>query len=449
LYSTVLSGNEKSKQNRMKTIFKVIFSTVFCLNVILLQAQKPLVLTLDSAISYAIDHNKTLINSKYEVDKSTQKIRETIALGLPQINASLDYNNYLGAEASLQISPSAPPVVIEFNPTSNFKASVSQLIFNGNYFVGIQLSKLAQAITEQSYQKDELNVKEQTIQAYCIVLASERISNIIKGNKTNAQLIYEKTKNLANAGVIEQTDAKKISIMVASVSNALKSSEREVELGYNLLRLQLGLESDQAVKLSSTLEDIAKQYIIYAPLTDTFNIQNNIDYKLVSMQGEIAKKNINLKKTNYLPSLIAFYSRTEKLKEPLFDISPKNVLGFTLSVPIFSGGQRFAQLNQAKIDYSINKNTKALLTEQLTLQERQIRYNYNTLLEQYVTQKENVEIAKEVLDKMNLKYQQGIVSSLELTSANNDYLTAETTFTSIILQLLNAETTLRKINSKL
>jgi len=433
----------------MKTIFKVIFSTVFCLNVISLQAQKPLVLTLDSAISYAIDHNKTLVNSKYEVDKSTQKIRETIALGLPQINASLDYNNFLGAEASLQISPSAPPAVIEFNPTSNFKASVSQLIFNGNYFVGIQLSKLAKAITEQSYQKDELNVKEQTIQAYCIVLASERISNIIKANQANAQLIYEKTRNLANAGIIEQTDAKKLSVMVASVGNALKSSEREVEMGYNLLRLQLGLTSDQAVKLSSTLEDIAKQYIIYAPLTDTFNIQNNIDYKLVSMQGEIAKKNINLKKTNYLPSLVAFYSRTEKLIEPLFDISPKNVLGFTLSVPIFSGGQRFAQLNQAKIDYSINKNTKALLTEQLTLQERQIRYNYNTLLEQYVTQKENVEIAKEVLDKMNLKYQQRIVSSLELTSANNDYLTAETTFTSIILQLLNAETTLRKINSKL
>lgn len=130
-------------------------------------------------------------------------------------------------------------------------------------------------------------------------------------------------------------------------------------------------------------------------------------------------------------------------------MTPKNMLGLTLSVPILSSGQRLAQVNQAKIDYNTLANSKELLTQQLTLQERQIRFNYNTLMEQYVTQKENVAIAKEVLDKMDLKYQQGIVSSLELTSANNDYLNAETTFTNIILQLLNAEMTLRKINGKL
>jgi len=215
---------------------------MFCLSVLALQAQEPLVLSLDSAINYSIYHNKTLLNSKFAVDKSTQKIKEIISQGLPQINASIDYSNFLGAEASLQLNPMAPPVIIEFNPTSNFKASVSQLVFNGSYYVGIQLSKLAKTITEQIYQKDELNVKEQVVQAYYMVLASERILNIIKENKTNAQLIYEKTMNLANAGIIEQTEAKKLSIMVTSVDNALKATERQVELGYNILRLQLGLE---------------------------------------------------------------------------------------------------------------------------------------------------------------------------------------------------------------
>ena len=130
-------------------------------------------------------------------------------------------------------------------------------------------------------------------------------------------------------------------------------------------------------------------------------------------------------------------------------MTPKNVLGLTLSIPIFSGGDRLSQLNQAKIDYNIFENTKELLTDQLSIQERQLRYNYNNLFEQYLNQKENVEVAKEVLDKMNLKYQQGVVSSLELTSANNDYLTAESSYTNILLQLLNAELALRKINSKL
>ncbi|MCX6224879.1 MAG: TolC family protein [Bacteroidia bacterium] len=433
----------------MKTIYKFIVSGIYCLAVLSLQAQDPLILSLDSAVSYAIGHNKTLVNSKFAIDKSTQKLRETIAAGLPQINASMDYNNFLGAQASLQLNPAAPPAIIEFNPTSSFKANVSQLVFNGNYFVGIELSKLAKTITEQSYQKDELNVKEQTIQAYCMILASERILVIIRSNKENALLIYDKTKNLANAGIIEQTDVKKLSVMVASVDNALKSMQRQVELGYNLLRFQLGLNSDQAISLASNLDDISRQFILHSSLAESFNIQNNIDFKLISMQGDIAQKTIKMRKSSYLPTLAAYYSRTDKILKPLFDFTPKNVVGLTLNVPILSGGQRLAQLNQARIDSDISTNTKELLTQQLTLQERQFGYNYYTLLVLYDTQKAIVEIAKEVLDKMNLKYQQGIISSLEVTSANNDYLTAESNFTNLILQLLNAEMTLRKINSKL
>lgn len=433
----------------MKKTFKTVLIAIIILSTMPLLAQEPLVLSLDSAISYALNHNKTLVNSKFAVDKSAQKIKETLSQGLPQVNASMDYSNFLGATASLQLNPSAPPAVIEFNPTSNFKASASQLIFNGSYFVGVQLSKLGKSIAEQSYQKDELNVKEQVIQAYYMVLASERILSIIYENKANAQLIQEKTQNLANAGMIEQTDAKKLSVMVASVENALKSTQRQVEFGYNLLRLQLGIDSEQEIKLSSTFDDVAKKYIKPALTDESFDIQNNQDFKLVSMQGEIAKKSIELKKASYLPSMAAFYSYTEKLKKPIFDISPKHVLGLTLNIPIFSGGLRSSQLNQARIDYDLSKNTQDLLTEQLTLQERQLRYNYNNLLEQYQSQQTNVEIAKEVLDNMKLKYQQGIISILELTSANNDYLNAESNYTSITLQLLNAEASLRKINSKL
>lgn len=433
----------------MKNLNKIILGILFSLSAFSLQAQETLQLSLDSAVSYALKHNKTLINAKFAINKSDEQIKETRAMGLPQVSASVDYSNYLGAKATLQISELAPPSVIEFNPTSNLKASVSQLIFSGNYYVGMQLAKLAKTITEQSYQKNELNVKEQTIQAYYVILINERILSIIKENKQNVQTIYEKTNNLAKAGMIEPTEAKKLSITVSTVDNALKSAERQVELGYNLLRLQLGIPSDQEINLTTKLDDISHKYLIQPASVGTFNIQNNIDFKLVEMQGEIAQKQILLQKASYLPTLAAFYSYTEKLKKPKFDMTPKNVLGLTLNIPILSGGQRLSQLNQAKIDYDINKNTKDLLNQQLSLEEKQLRYNYKNLLEQFLNQKANIEIAKEVLENMNLKYAQGIISTLELTSANTDYLTAESSYASIMLQLLNAELSLRKINSKL
>ncbi|NCA77376.1 MAG: TolC family protein [Alphaproteobacteria bacterium] len=414
-----------------------------------LRSQAPMELSLDSAIEYAIRYNKTLINSRYAIDKSTQAIRQAIAAGLPQASATVNYTDYLGATASIQLSESMPASTIKFTPSSDFKVSVSQLIFNGNYYIGVQLSKLAKKMTEQSYLNDELDVKEQTIQAYYLVLANERILNIIRENKANAQLILEKTTNLVNAGILEETDMKKLSVMVTTVDNQIKSTERELELGYNLLRLHLGLESQQAVKLTSDLDQIALRYIFNASVTDTFNIQNNVNYQMILTRKLMAKKNIQMQKSSYLPTLAAYYSYTEKIKKPLFDISPKNVLGVTMNIPILSGGQRFAQLKQAKIEYDMSENSKALLSQQLTIQERQLRYNYQNLYEQYLNQKTNKEVAREVLDKMNLKYQQGVISTLELTSANTDYLNAETNFTNVLMLLLNAELTLRKTNNKL
>jgi len=437
--------------NKLNGYLKNAFIGAFCLGSISLQAQEvnQLALSLDSAVNFAVKHNRTLINSRFSIDKSSQKLKETISQGLPQISASVDYSNFLGAEAELKLSDMAPPVVIEFNPTSNFKLSATQLVFNGGYYVGIQMSNLAKTLSEQSYIKDEITVKEQVIQAYYMVLASERILETIKENKANAQVIYEKTRNLVNAGLLEQTDEKKLSIMLKSVDNAMKSTERQVEMGYNLLRLQIGLESGEPIVLKSNIDSIAQKCVLLHSIVSPFDINNNMDFKLVSLQGDMAKKQVLLKRASYLPSIVAFYSYTEKLQKPAFDMSPKQVLGFTLTVPIFSSGQRQSQLNQAKIDYSISQNSKDLVFQQLTLQERQLRFTFNNLYEQLSTQKANVEIAKEVLDKMNLKYQQGVVSSLELTSANSEYLNAETTYTSLMLQLLNAELSLRKINSNL
>jgi outer membrane protein TolC len=426
---------------------RIFFISVLFLSVLSIQAQEPMKLSLDSAVNYAVEHNKILINSRFAIDKSSQKIKESISQGLPQVSASLDYNNFLGAEAELQLNPMAPPAIIEFNPTSSFKGSASQLIFNGNFIVGVQLAKLAKTITEKSYQKDELDVKEQTYQAYYMILAMQRILDRLKENYKNAQTIYENTNNLAKVGMIEETDAKKLSVMVSSVGNAVKSTERQVELGYNLLRFQLGLPYEQEIQLITSLEDIANKYDILNNQIITFDIQNNINYQLVSMQGDIAKKSIDMAKASYLPSMVAFYSYTKQIKEPNFNMTPEHVLGFQLNVPIFAGGLRKSQLSQAKIDFDISTNTKDLLTDQLTLQEKQLRFDFNNLLEQYKSQKENVEIAKEVLDQMNLKFQQGIVSSLEITSANNDYLTAETDITGTILKLLNAELALRKLNN--
>ncbi len=433
----------------MKTLLRSAGILLFTAIAGVLPAQEPLVLSLDSAVNHAIHHNRALINSRHSVDKMTQRVRESIATGLPQVNATIDYTNYLGAEATLKLSDAAPPATISFNPTSNLKASVSQLVFSGSYIVGLQIANLAKKLSEQSYLKDEADVKEQVIQAYYLILASERILGVLKENVVNARRIWENTTRIAQAGMLEETDAKKLQIMVTTVENQVRSTERQVELGYNLLRLQLGLDPGQPLKLTSALGDLAERYLFLAAPAPAFSVNENLTYKLVQMNEDIAGKTIRLRQSSYLPTLAAYYSYNEKLKKPLFDMTPKHAVGLTLNIPIFSGGQRLAQVKQAGIDRDIAGNSRELLSQQLLIQDQQQRFNYQNLLDQFNNQKTNREIAREVLEKTERKFNQGVVSTLELTTANSEYLTTETTYTSLLLQLLNAELAIRKTNNKL
>jgi len=432
-------------------IFKVIlFFMILGLGLKPLYSQdSTMTLSLDKAIEYALQNNKVIQNARLSSQVAKEKIKETTAAGLPQVNASADYNNFLGAQAELRLSESAPPAVIEFNPTSTFKFNVSQLVFSGSYYVGLQLSKLSSQMAEKSSLKTELDVKEQVTRAYYLILISEKILKIIEANRDNSVVILEKTKNLANAGIIEKTEVNKLSVMVASVENAQKAAERQLEMAFNMLRFQLGLNAGEKIKLVTSLDDISQQNKFENILINTFNIENNTDFNLVLLQEKMRKSQISLEKSSYLPTLAGYYSYTGKILKPKFDMTPKNVIGLNLSVPIFSSGLRHSKVSQAKINFNVAENTKELLNQQLTIQEKQLRYNLNNLLEQYQNQKINIETAKEVLDKMNLKFQQGIISTLELTSANNNYLSAQSDYISTLFQLLDAELALRKLNGNL
>ena len=164
---------------------------------------------------------------------------------------------------------------------------------------------------------------------------------------------------------------------------------------------------------------------------------------------ELQKKMVGLKKWAYAPTLSANYNFNHKLLAPGFNMSLKHSATFTLNVPIFSGLQRKAQLDQEKITLEQTVLNKSLLEDQLYLQEEQYKFALKNALEDYNLQKENIEVAKKVLNNYQYKYSAGAVSSLDLTQANNNYLTAENNYTSACLTLLQAQTQLEKLYNEL
>src|SRR5690554_4471832 len=145
-------------------------------------AQEPLRFSLEGARQHALEHNKNMANAELSTREAQARLKETIANGLPQINAAVDYSNFFGSKASLGMMPGFE---IEFNPTSNLSLSLGQLVFSGSYIVGIQMAKLYQEVAEASREKTELDIIQQVSQAYYLALISGRSKELVEANLEN------------------------------------------------------------------------------------------------------------------------------------------------------------------------------------------------------------------------------------------------------------------------
>lgn len=400
-------------------------------------------LSLEQAVNFAVQHNKELQASQMNIELRNKQVTEAISQGLPQVNGSLNYST------NFRYKMDFGGMTNTLKDQSVLGVSVDQLLFSGQWILGIQTSKIAKQIAAQQVDVTELDIKETVYNSYYTILVSERLMGIVKLNLDNMSEIQKHTENMYKAGTAEITDVDQIRITVSQLKNSLLSMQRTVDVNYNLLRLQLGLQAGTPLTLTDKLEGFLETDNFLKMVAQPFDVNQNVQFKLMTTQEELQKKMVGLKKWAYSPTISANYGFSYKILKPTIDFSPKHSASITMQIPVFSGLQRKAQLDQEKITLEQTTLNKSLLEDQLHLQEEQFKFNLTNALEDYVLQKENIEVARKVLQNYQHKYNAGAVSSLDLTQANNNYLTAENNFTSACLTLLQAQTQLEKLYNEL
>ncbi len=400
-------------------------------------------LSLDNARDYALEHNINLINAGLAIDEADLSLRETIAGGLPQISAEADYSYYFESTATIGMGPQE--MEITFDPTSNLVLSAGQMIFSGSYFVGVQMARLYQEVSEASHQRTEIEVLSQVIQAYYLVLVSLESKKIIASNLKNMEEVLEKTRAMVEAGVVEELDYDQLSVQAFMLEDALADAERQVELAVNMLRIQMGVDVDREIELTDNLGEILEMADFEGSLISPFRLEDNVDYQMMQLQANIAEKQVDMERAAYLPSATGFYTFTEKLIKPEFDITPNHVLGVNVSIPIFSSGERRSRVSQARVNLKSVENEKKLLTDQLKIEERQLRFNLINAIRRYESHQANVRVAKRVYEDTYTRYEQGLASSINVTTTHNTYLEAENSYISSVLHLLEAHIELDKL----
>jgi outer membrane protein TolC len=418
------------------------------------QNNNDLKLSLKEAQDYAIQNNKQMITSRMDVAASKVAVWETISNALPQINASGSFTDNLKLMTTLLpgdfFGQPGVKVPVTFGSQFNSGASVEAtlLLFNAPLYIGIETTKLANKLSMQSLAKTELDTKENVSSAYYLILVSERSLSILDKNIANLNETLKSTRSMFAAGMAESTDVDQMVSNVTMVENSRSSLQRSIELNYNLLRFQLGVSPETKLTLTETLDDFTSAINITSLLSQQFDQKQNINYQLIEGQEKISALTLKSQKASVLPTLAGFYSygingMGDKINSQQW--FKNSMTGLQLSIPIFASGQRYSQIKKAQINFEKARTTKEMVTEQLLLQEKQLRYNLVNANLQYTNQKDNVDVSKRVYTSMENKYKQGMASSLELTQANSLYLQAENNYVSALMNLLQTKLALDKL----
>jgi len=431
-------------------------------------------LNLREARQFALENNRDLLNAKEDIAVSEAEYKATRAEGLPQVDGTVDYTTNFNYEVEFdpsagektstpdidptlldegdrevlnaiqQMMAPSEPATILMEDQMNARVRVSQLIFSGQYWVGLETAKIAKELAKKQVDQTELEVKKQITNIYYLILISEKSLEILNENIANLKNVLEHTRNMARTGLVEETDVDQIRMSLSKLKNNRASTKRNIRVNYKMLKIQMGLDRNKNIVIRDSLSSVMDKTEDDL-LVKNLELNNNPSFQLLESQEQMKEKQVDLKKWAYAPNLTGYYSYTEKIMTTGFDLSPNNAAGFTLSVPIFSSGSRKAKVNKAKIELDKTRRNKEKLEDQLKLQEDQLKYELKSALENYQTQKKNVKVAERVYNNTHNKYSQGLVSSMDLTQANNNYLEAKSNYVSSVLKLLQAKLNLEEL----
>ena len=435
-------------------------------------AQKTkMILSLDEAIQIALKNSYNTKASKNNVLSAKETVWETTATGLPQISASINYQNFIKQPVSLlpaaafdntaslvetvedyfDIQPNRDPaspegfIPVVFGTQQNINASVTltQLLFDGSYLVGLQASRAYLKISEQANKKTELLTREAVVNAYGSVLVTEKSITILEGNLTVLEKNLQDAKKIYENGFNEQEDVEQLEITFGTLKNQLLNMQRMKVIAYQMLNLSIGVSINTSVILTDSLDSLAETNINLGLISEPFNMSNHIDLKIAENDRESKRLMMQLEKSKALPSLSAFVNYGKQAFSDTFTFFRGNqqwfdssLMGVSLNVPIFSSLGRRARTAQARIALETSDIRLEETKQRLSLLAEKAKNEYQLSIENYTTAKRNVELSERIEKKQRIKFFEGISSSFDLLQAQNQLYTQQQNYVQSMLEVI-------------
>jgi outer membrane protein TolC len=437
----------------MKKLFFIVIVFLIQLSA---KSQEKREITIESAKTYALNHSKNKMNDVFEIEKAELKVKEYLGLLLPQVNGDLSFTHFGKLPSSIIPSNTFPgqteDLVTTFGTPNNVSANInlSQIIFNGSFLIGV---KGAQEYVELSKKELALNdeqIIDQVIRAFYAVLVTRENLEIIKQNKTNLEKLIFETEQYYKNGFVEQLDVDRLKLSLTNLNTTIKGIELQVKLTETLLKYQMGMPLDEPIIVIGKLDDFLTNITI--GIDSIADFSNRGDVNLMNARVNLQKTNIKRLKYEYLPSLVGFATIGSQALRQKFDFFNFNepwlnqrFFGVQLNVPIWDSYSRKRTIQGVEVGIKQIEMTRDIMIDGYEIQFENAKTELITAFDAYTSYQSNIQLAEKIYKTTQVKYKEGIGSSLELKSAESELYTTQSNYINAIYRVLIAKQEINKL----
>ena len=436
----------------MKIKLSILFTTISVMHYF---GQQQNNYTLQQAIDFAVKNSPSQLNSELDLQSTVYKRNEVLGLGLPQINGSFDFKDYLELPTSIiplsAFSPLAPPntyAAVKFGTQYNATGGVSanQLLFSADYLFGLKASKELINLSRVNVNRSKTDLVAQVSKAYYGVLVNKERLKLIDANIEKLEKNYSEVSALNKQGFVELIDVERLEVAKNNLAVEKQKVSEMLKIGENMLKFQMGYKLNEPILLVDSL--VAVDGLDKELSTNNIDISNKNEYLILNAQQKLYDIDVKRLKWGYLPTIAAYgsYQYQTMRKEPnIFDNDKNNaikqwypigVIGVQMNINIFDGLQRHFKIQQSKITSQKNQNNLKNIELAAQFEASTAAISYNNALKTLSNNKRNMELAQNVFNVSTKKYQQGIGSNIEVINAQTSMREAEVNYYNALYDVL-------------
>ncbi len=461
------------KQMRIQSlVFLLLFSG-------LAGAQQRHELSARQAVDYARKNNIQIKNALLDIQIQEQTNREVTASALPQINGSAGLNyfpnvavqvlpNFFGpviygilTNEGVQNSTGQPIkspddfgyIQAQFGTKFNNSVGVnlSQLLFDGQVFIGLQARNATMAFARKGAEVTEETIRANVYKVYYQLSASRSQIGILDANIARVEKFLSDTRKLFENGFAEKLDISKLEVQLANLQTERLKALNSINNGYIGLKVLMGMPvRDSLILTDSITYDDIRNGVLDAT---QFSYADRKDYQYAELGRELGEFNVRRYQLSKLPtvSLNSNYNYIRQSNSFGFGGKwfPSSLIGVSVNVPIFRGFATEARIDKAKLELQQSINNIEGLKLNIDREVGEAINNYRSALATLDAQKRNMELAETVYNQTRLKFENGIGSNTEISTAQSDLSVAQSNYILATYDAINAKIDFLKASGKL